>query len=149
MTKSELLKTKIQELRSSNKLEKKELLQDKKIDFLKQQIFKNLLVDINDNSHNIYRSQSTLGLGSNKTYKSILGLKGGFSIYPFHTSINKDLIKNIYLSINKDEENVYKAVIEFEVHIPVFSTGFSDLKSYATSGDEKYLVLKIVQTTSI
>ncbi|ACU78331.1 LppA family lipoprotein [Mycoplasma mycoides] len=149
MTKSELLKTKIQELRSSNKLEKKELLQDKKIDFLKQQIFKNLLVDINDNSHNIYRSQSTLGLGSNKTYKSILGLKGGFSIYPFHTSINKDSIKNIYLSINKDEENVYKAVIEFEVHIPVFSTGFSDLKSYATSGDEKYLVLKIVQTTSI
>ncbi|ADR23936.1 putative lipoprotein, LppA/P72 family [Mycoplasma leachii PG50] len=149
MTKSGLLKTKIQELRSSNKLEKKELLQDKKIDFLKQQIFKNLLVDINDNSHNIYRSQSTLSLGSNKTYKSILGLTGGFSIYPFHTSINKDSIKNIYLSINKDEENAHKAIIEFEVHIPVFSTGFSDLKSYATSGDEKYLVLKIVQTALI
>ncbi|WFQ91433.1 LppA family lipoprotein [Mycoplasma feriruminatoris] len=148
MTKTGTLKTKIQELKSKNSLDKKELIQDSKTDFLKQQIFKNLLVDVTDNSHNAYKSQSTLSVGPNKTYKSILGLTGSMSIYPFHTMINKDSIKNIYVSITKESEK-YKAKIEFEVNIPVFASTFSDLKSYATSGEDKTLVLKVSTNASI
>lgn len=70
------------------------------------------------------------------------------SIYPFHTLITKDSIQKIYLSISKDEEK-YTAKIDFELHIPIFASTLSDLKSHATSGDEKILKLKISQNTPI
>ncbi|WP_434328685.1 LppA family lipoprotein [Mycoplasma capricolum subsp. capricolum] len=147
LTKRGPLKTKIQNIKKEQIYNKEYLIEEKNNDYLKQQIFKNILVDINDNALKTYKSTETLSLQS-KEYSSILGLTGNMSIYPFHTIITKDSIQKIYLSINKDEEK-YTAKIDFELHIPIFASTLSDLKSHATSGDEKILKLKISQNTSI
>ncbi|KEZ20238.1 LppA family lipoprotein [Mycoplasma capricolum] len=148
MTKKGPLKNKIQNIKKENKLDNKYLIEDMSNGYLKQQIFKELLVGIYDNANKAYKSTSTLGLQT-KEYRSILGLAGGMSIYPFHTRITKDSIENIYLSISKEENSKYKAKLEFEVHIPIFASSFSDLKSHSTSGESKALVFKIVSGTSV
>ncbi|MDP4040392.1 LppA family lipoprotein [Mycoplasma mycoides] len=108
-------------------------------------IFKNLLVDLTDNDHHTYRSNKTLKVdysGSDKNYKSILGLKSNQSLYPFHTIITKDSIKNILVTI-KDK----KFTLDFELHIPIYSTSFSNLLSQA--GSDKILLVRVSQTTQI
>ncbi|QVK08679.1 LppA family lipoprotein [Mycoplasma mycoides] len=108
-------------------------------------IFKNLLVDLTDNDHHTYRSNKTLKVdysGSDRNYKSILGLKSNQSLYPFHTIITKDSIKNILVTI-KDK----KFTLDFELHIPIYSTSFSNLLSHA--GSDKTLLVRVSQTTQI
>ncbi|QVK05367.1 LppA family lipoprotein [Mycoplasma mycoides] len=108
-------------------------------------IFKHLLVDLTDEEHHTYKSSKTLKVdpsGSNKEYQSILGLKSYMSLYPFNTIITNESIKNILITIDKG-----KFILEFELHIPVYSTSFSNLLSHA--GSDKTLLVKVSQTTQI
>ncbi|WFQ90424.1 LppA family lipoprotein [Mycoplasma feriruminatoris] len=108
-------------------------------------IFKNLLVDLTDNEHHTYRSKKTLGVdpaGSNKEYKSILGLKSNMSLYPFNTIITSESIKNILITIENKQ-----FTLEFELHLPVYATSFSNLLSHA--GSDKTLIVRVSQTTKI
>ncbi|CBW53742.1 Hypothetical protein, predicted lipoprotein [Mycoplasma mycoides subsp. capri LC str. 95010] len=148
MIQDRVLKKKVEELKSGKQKENKILIND---EYLKRLIFKNLLVQITDNEYNVYRSTQTLSLQFNSkkgNYTSILGLSGNGSLYPFHTIINNDSIKNVYLTINKEDKK-YKVEIDFEVNIPIFSSTTSDLTSHATSGDTKILKLQIAANTLI
>ncbi|WFQ94789.1 LppA family lipoprotein [Mycoplasma feriruminatoris] len=142
------LKTRTQDIKKKNELNKKLLIDNRISEYLKQQIFNNLLVGINDNELKVYNSSSTLSLHTNKDYSSILGLIGNMSIYPFHTILTKDSIKEMYLLVTKDQEK-YMAEIEFEFHIPIFASYNTDLKSHITSGENKTLVLKVSTNASI
>ncbi|WFQ90611.1 prolipoprotein [Mycoplasma feriruminatoris] len=142
-----ILKKKIDDFKSEKHNEKILLTED----YVKQLIFKKLLVQISDNQHNIYNSKQTLSLQSNSkkdSYTSILGLAGGGSLYPFHTILNKDSISNISLQVNKEEKK-YKVTINFEVNIPIFSSTFSDLTSHVTSGDTNTLKLEVTANTIV
>ncbi|QVK06021.1 LppA family lipoprotein [Mycoplasma mycoides] len=148
MIDNRILKKKVEDFKSGKQKENKILLNDEDVKGL---IFKNLLVQITDNEHNIYRSTQTLSLQFNSkkgNYTSILGLYGGGSLYPFHTIINNDSIKNIYLSIYKEDKK-YKVAIDFEVNIPVFASTTNDLTSHVTSGDTKTIKLKITANALI
>ncbi|QDL19298.1 hypothetical protein DQW15_00180 [Mycoplasma capricolum subsp. capripneumoniae] len=70
-------------------------------------------------------------------------MKNGFSVYLFNTMITKNSIKNILLSIKNK-----KAILDFELEIPVFATSLSNLTSFS-SYDSKILKLRISSTTSI
>ncbi|QVK02817.1 LppA family lipoprotein [Mycoplasma mycoides] len=111
---------------------------------LKDEIFKYLLINIFDNSYHIYNSTQSLSLlnNSKNDNKSILGLAGSMSIYPFHTRITKESIDKIFITINKEEDNKIKVILDFEIKIPIYSVGYSDLKSPGT-GASTPLVLKI------
>ncbi|WP_017698157.1 LppA family lipoprotein [Mycoplasma mycoides] len=117
---------------------------------LKDEIFKYLLINIFDNSYHIYNSTQSLSLlnNSKNDNKSILGLAGHMSIYPFHTRITKESIDNIFITINKEEDNKIKVILDFEIKIPIYSVGYSDLKSPGT-GASTPLVLKINSTALI
>nr|VZK65547.1 hypothetical protein MF5292_00724 [Mycoplasma feriruminatoris]VZR75690.1 hypothetical protein MF5294_00722 [Mycoplasma feriruminatoris]VZR98277.1 hypothetical protein MF5293_00719 [Mycoplasma feriruminatoris] len=109
------------------------------------EIFKYLVVDITDNKNHIYKSKQTLKIDYNskkKHYESILGIKPNMTLYPFNTMITKESIKNILISIEGG-----KVTLEFELHLPVYSTGFSDLTTHLTNG--KDLVLRITQSVQI
>ncbi|WFQ90423.1 LppA family lipoprotein [Mycoplasma feriruminatoris] len=116
---------------------------------LKNDIFDKLIVQIDDSTNNIYNSSQTLGLSTNRKSKnkSILGLKNSTSLYPFHTRVNKDSIKNISISMT-DQNKKTEATIEFELHLPIYVSTLSDLtsESYAK---EDFLKLKNTQTTEI
>ncbi|EXU60036.1 LppA family lipoprotein [Mycoplasma mycoides] len=109
------------------------------------QILKHLTISLTDNDNHIYDSKETLTFrkSKNSDYKFILGLKHNMSLYPFNTMINNDSIKNILLSV-KDK----KITLDFELEVPVFATGLSDLTSFS-SYNTKTLKLKISSTTSI
>ncbi|QVK08536.1 LppA family lipoprotein [Mycoplasma mycoides] len=111
---------------------------------LKDEIFKYLLINIFDKSYHIYNSTQSLSLlnNSKNDNKSILGLAGSMSIYPFHTRITKESIDKIFITINKEEDNKIKVILDFEIKIPIYSVGYSDLKSPGT-GASTPLVLKI------
>lgn len=147
MIKNNVFKKKIEVLKSGKQKEDKVLIKE---EYAKQLIFKNLLVQIIDNENNLYRSTQTLSLQNNKKdkYTSILGLAGAGSLYPFHTIINNDSIKNIYLTINKENKK-HKITINFEVHIPIFASTTSDLTSHATSGGTNILKLDITTNALI
>ncbi|QVK06849.1 LppA family lipoprotein [Mycoplasma mycoides] len=147
MIKNNVFKKKIEALKSEKQREDKLLIKE---EYAKQLIFKNLLVQIIDNENNLYRATQTLSLQNNKkdNYTSILGLAGGGSLYPFHTIINNDSIKNIYLTINKEDKK-HKVTINFEVDIPIFASTTSDLTSHATSGDTNILKLDITTNALI
>ncbi|QVK02818.1 LppA family lipoprotein [Mycoplasma mycoides] len=147
MIKNNVFKEKIEVLKSGKQKEDKLLIKE---EHAKQLIFKNLLVQIIDNENNLYRATQTLSLQNNKkdNYTSILGLAGGGSLYPFHTIINNDSIKNIYLTINKEDKK-HKVTINFEVDIPIFASTTSDLTSHATSGDTNILKLDITTNALI
>ncbi|WP_017698159.1 LppA family lipoprotein [Mycoplasma mycoides] len=147
MIKNNVFKEKIEVLKSGKQKEDKLLIKE---EHAKQLIFKNLLVQIIDNENNLYRVTQTLSLQNNKkdNYTSILGLAGGGSLYPFHTIINNDSIKNIYLTINKENKK-HKVTINFEVYIPIFASTTSDLTSHATSGDTNILKLDITTNALI
>ncbi|WP_434343696.1 LppA family lipoprotein [Mycoplasma sp. 06067-C1-B144P-99-0482-3] len=115
---------------------------------IKNELFKKLIVNINDKS-NIYRTTQTLSLDRNneKKYKSILGLKNNMSLYPFHTRVNKDSIKNIYLTIT-NENGIKEAKIEFELYLSVYASTFTDLTDN-TYDSEKDIKLTITQTAQI
>ncbi|WP_434325974.1 LppA family lipoprotein [Mycoplasma leachii] len=115
---------------------------------IKNELFKKLIVNINDKS-NIYRTTQTLSLDRNngKKYKSILGLKNNMSLYPFHTRVNKDSIKNIYLTIT-NENGIKEAKIEFELYLSVYASTFTDLTDN-TYASEKDIKLTITQTAQI
>ncbi|KKW61754.1 LppA family lipoprotein [Mycoplasma capricolum] len=109
------------------------------------EIFKYLILDITDNKNHIYKSNQTLKIDPNSKkndYKSILGIKPNMSLYPFNTMISKESIKDMIISIENK-----KVTLEFDLHIPVYATSFSDLITHTTNG--KDLVIKIVQSTSI
>ncbi|MDP4040729.1 LppA family lipoprotein [Mycoplasma mycoides] len=142
------VKKKIDEFKKSGKKENKISFEKSTEPFFKQQLFKNLLVDINDNEHKIYRSTKTLSLHSSNGYTSIIGLTGNMSIYPFHSIITKDCINNISLVVNREPDNNYLITIDFDFDIPVFSSTFSDLKSHVAS-DSKTLKLKVSANTFI
>ncbi|WP_434324203.1 LppA family lipoprotein [Mycoplasma capricolum] len=114
---------------------------------IKNELFKKLIVNIND-KNNIYRTTQTLSLDNNgKKYKSILGLKNNMSLYPFHTRVNKDSIKNIYLTIT-NENGIKEAKIEFELYLSVYASTFTDLTDN-TYASEKDMKLTITQTAQI
>ncbi|QVJ95509.1 LppA family lipoprotein [Mycoplasma mycoides] len=142
------VKKKIDEFKKSGKKENKISFEKSTEPFFKQQLFKNLLVDINDNEQKIYRSNKTLSLHSSNGYTSIIGLAGNMSIYPFHSIITKDCINNISLVVNKQPDNNYLITIDFDFDIPVFSSTFSDLKSHVAS-DSKTLKFKVSAETFI
>ncbi|QVK01990.1 LppA family lipoprotein [Mycoplasma mycoides subsp. capri] len=142
------VKKKIDEFRKSGQTQNKISFEKSTEPFFKQQLFKNLLVDINDNEQKIYRSNQTLSLHSSNGYTSIIGLAGNMSIYPFHSIITKDCINNISLVVNKQPDNNYLITIDFDFDIPVFSSTFSDLKSHVAS-DSKTLKLKVSSKTFI
>ncbi|WFQ89794.1 LppA family lipoprotein [Mycoplasma feriruminatoris] len=147
------VKKKIDEFKKKGEKNSKISLESTTESFLKQQLFKNLLVDINDNEHKIYRSDQTLSFqtpnrNNNNGYWSIIGLAGNMSIYPFHSIITKDSINNISLIINKVTDNDYVVSISFDFEIPVYASTFSDLKSHVTS-ETKNLKLKVSAKTSI
>ncbi|WP_434343659.1 LppA family lipoprotein [Mycoplasma sp. 06067-C1-B144P-99-0482-3] len=148
MVKNNVFKKKIEVLKSEKQKEDMVLIKE---EYAKQLIFKNLLVQIIDNENNLYRSTQTLSLQNNKkdNYTSILGLAGGGTLYPFHTIINNDSIKNIYLMINKEKNKKYKVAINFEVDIPIFASTNSDLTFHATSGDTNILKLDITTNALI
>ncbi|QIN49059.1 LppA family lipoprotein [Mycoplasma capricolum subsp. capripneumoniae] len=114
---------------------------------IKNELFKKLIVNINDKS-NIYRTTQTLSLDRNngKKYKSILGLKNNMSLYPFHTRANKDSIKNIYLTIT-NENGIKEAKIEFELYLSVYASTFTDLtdNTYASKKNIKLTITQIAQ----
>ncbi|CEA10568.1 LppA family lipoprotein [Mycoplasma capricolum subsp. capripneumoniae] len=114
---------------------------------IKNELFKKLIVNINDKS-NIYRTTQTLSLDRNngKKYKSILGLKNNMSLYPFHTRANKDSIKNIYLTIT-NENGIKEAKIEFELYLSVYASTFTDLtdNTYASEKNIKLTITQIAQ----
>ncbi|QVK08537.1 LppA family lipoprotein [Mycoplasma mycoides] len=147
MIKNNVFKEKIEVLKSGKQKKDKLLIKEERA---KQLIFKNLLVQIVDNENNLYRATQTLSLQNNKkdNYTSILGLASGGSLYPFHTIINNDSIKNIYLTINKEDKK-HKVTINFEVDIPIFASTTSDLTSHATSGDTNILKLDITTNALI
>ncbi|WP_434325183.1 LppA family lipoprotein [Mycoplasma capricolum] len=109
------------------------------------EILNRLTINLTDNENRIYDSKETLTFKKSKenNYKFILGLKNGFSVYPFNTMITKNSIKNILLSIKNK-----KAILDFELEIPVFATSLSNLTSFS-SYDSKILKLRISSTTSI
>ncbi|KJQ45643.1 LppA family lipoprotein [Mycoplasma mycoides subsp. mycoides] len=148
MIKNNVFKKKIEVLKSGKQKEDMVLVKE---EYAKQLIFKNLLVQIIDNENNLYRSTQTLSLQNNKkdNYTSILGLAGGGTLYPFHTIINNNSIKNIYLMINKEKNKKYKVAINFEVDIPIFASTTSDLTFHATSGDTNILKLDITTNALI
>ncbi|QQY78266.1 LppA family lipoprotein [Mycoplasma mycoides subsp. capri] len=148
MIQNRVLKKKVEELKTGKQKENMVLVKE---EYAKQLIFKNLLVQITDNEYNVYRPTQTLSLQNSRkgNYTSILGLSGNGSLYPFHTIINNDSIKNVYLTINKEKNKKYKVEIDFEVNIPIFSSTTSDLTSHATSGDTKILKLQIAANTLI
>lgn len=78
--------------------------------------------------------------------KSILGMANNMSIYPFHTLLTKDSIKNIFLTLTNEEDS-FKAKINFDFEVPIFSSTFSDLTSHAVSADEQKIILKIGSET--
>ncbi|UZK64281.1 LppA family lipoprotein [Mycoplasma mycoides subsp. capri] len=146
------VKKKIDEFKENGQNENKISFERSTEPFFKQQLFKKLLVDINDNEHKIYRSTKTLSLHSSirnsDGYTSIIGLAGNMSIYPFHSIITKDCINNISLVVKKEIDNNYLVSINFDFDIPVYSSTFSDLKSHVAS-DSKILKLKVSAKTSI
>ncbi|WP_434333602.1 LppA family lipoprotein [Mycoplasma capricolum subsp. capricolum] len=115
---------------------------------LKNEIFKKLIVDIQDNQNHIYKSAQTLKIDSNNSqneYKSIIGLADNSSLYPFHTKINKDSIKNFYITIN-NKESKKEVEIEFDVYVPIYASTLSELLSHSTIKDEK-LKIKVISST--
>ncbi|WFQ91245.1 LppA family lipoprotein [Mycoplasma feriruminatoris] len=115
---------------------------------IKNEIFKKLIVNINDKM-NIYKTNQILKLdyNSGQNYKSILGLKNNMSIYPFHTRVNKDSIKDIYLTIT-NENWQKKAKIDFTLYLNIYAASLSDLTDNTYASD-KILKLEISQTAQI
>ncbi|WP_434324599.1 LppA family lipoprotein [Mycoplasma capricolum] len=111
---------------------------------LKDELFKYLLVNVDDNSYHIYNPKQTLSLQKNSKNDntSILGLAGNMSIYPFHTRITKESINKIFITLAKEDDDKLKVTIDFEVIIPIYSVGYSDLKSPGT-GASIPLTLKV------
>ncbi|XWT84112.1 hypothetical protein V2P25_00175 [Mycoplasma capricolum subsp. capricolum] len=64
------------------------------------------------------------------------------SIYPFHTRITKESINKIFITLAKEDDGKLKVTIDFEVIIPIYSVGYSDLKSPGT-GASIPLTLKV------
>ncbi|WP_434342736.1 LppA family lipoprotein [Mycoplasma capricolum] len=109
------------------------------------EIYKYLIFTLTDTKNHIYNAKQTLKIDPNSNkyeYKSILGLKSNMSLYPFSTMITKESIKNMLITVKNK-----KVTLEFELHIPVYATSFSDLITHTTNG--KDLVIRIVQSTSI
>ncbi|WFQ93756.1 LppA family lipoprotein [Mycoplasma feriruminatoris] len=111
----------------------------------KTEIYKYLLIELADKKYNIYKNKQTLQINPNNKntgYKSILGLKPNMSLYPFNTMITKDSIHDILLTIKNKEVS-----LEFELHLPIYATSFSDLTSHATT--DKPLIIRVSQSTKI
>ncbi|QVK09172.1 LppA family lipoprotein [Mycoplasma mycoides] len=145
------LKNVIKQLKDHNALssEKEINIGDVRGKGLEDDIFDQLIVDIDDKTHKIYKSTQTLGLtyGKKSENKSLLGLKNNMTLYPFHARVNKNSVKNINVIISKKgAKNELK--IEFEVHFNVYASTLSDLTS-ETYAKEDTLKLKISQTTQI
>ncbi|WP_434335298.1 LppA family lipoprotein [Mycoplasma capricolum subsp. capricolum] len=146
LIKKGILKKKINELKLKNENMKKISIEDKESSFLKNDLFKKIIVNVNDD---IYNSTQTLSLYTNTKMdgnKSILGMANNMSIYPFHTLLTKDSIKNIFLTLTNEEDS-FKAKIDFDFEVPIFSSTFSDLTSHAVSADEQKIILKISSET--
>ncbi|ACU78867.1 mycoides cluster lipoprotein, LppA/P72 family [synthetic Mycoplasma mycoides JCVI-syn1.0] len=123
------------------------ILEDESI---KNFLFKKLIVNIEDNKNHIYKGTQTFKLDNNdkKNFnKSIVGLKDGTTLYPFHTRITKDSINDGSVTLlNNDNQNQVK--VEFTVDIPIYASTLSDLTSHTTSQD-KVLKYKVTTTTKI
>nr|WP_265503959.1 LppA family lipoprotein [Mycoplasma mycoides] len=91
-------------------------------DFIKNGLFKKLILNVVDNENHIYRDTQSLKLDySNKSEENntIIAFNDGTSLYPLHTKIDKDSISDIFITItNEDGQN--KLEIEFNVNIPFF-----------------------------
>ncbi|AGJ91040.1 LppA family lipoprotein [Mycoplasma putrefaciens] len=113
---------------------------------IKREVLKKLKVTIIDNEHSIYNSTQTLAIQNQKNgnERSILGLNGNMSLYPFNTQITSDSIKEIYLNYEKENK---KLKIEFNLEIPFYSTPLSDLRSHAVSLEKKILLKTTSQYT--
>nr|WP_265509574.1 LppA family lipoprotein [Mycoplasma mycoides] len=119
-------------------------------DFIKNWLFKKLILNVVDNENHIYRDTQSLKLDySNKSGENntIIAFNDGTSLYPLHTKIDKDSISDIFITItNEDGQN--KLEIEFNVNIPFYASNLSDLTSHSTSKDET-LKYKINASTRI
>ncbi|QVK06848.1 LppA family lipoprotein [Mycoplasma mycoides] len=119
-------------------------------DFIKNWLFKKIILNVVDNENHIYRDTQSLKLDySNKggENNTIIAFNDGTSLYPLHTKIDKDSISDIFITItNEDGQN--KLEIEFNVNIPFYASNLSDLTSHSTSKDET-LKYKINVSTRI
>ncbi|EXU60034.1 LppA family lipoprotein [Mycoplasma mycoides] len=119
-------------------------------DFIKNELFKKLILNVVDNENHIYRDTQSLKLDySNKSGESntIIAFNDGTSLYPLHTKIDKDSIGDIFITItNEDGQN--KLEIELNVNIPFYASNLNDLTSHSTSQD-KTLEYKINASTRI
>ncbi|UKS54369.1 LppA family lipoprotein [Mycoplasma feriruminatoris] len=116
---------------------------------LQAELLKELIVDIQDKTNKIYKSQQTFSLYSSKKKEdnsSIIGLKNNMTLYPFLTTITKKSITESHLTIsNKDQEKELK--LDIEISLPIYSSALSDLTSHAAT--DKSLIIKVSQTTKI
>ncbi|QVJ96488.1 LppA family lipoprotein [Mycoplasma mycoides subsp. capri] len=116
---------------------------------LKNELLKNLNVDIQDRTNKIYKSQQTFSLSSSKKKEdnsSIVGLKNNMVLYPFLTTITKDSINQVYMTIsNTNDKKELK--LELEISLPIYSSALSDLTTHA--GGDTTLKINISQTTQI
>ncbi|WFQ91432.1 hypothetical protein MFERI14815_00013 [Mycoplasma feriruminatoris] len=117
---------------------------------LRDELYKYLLINIIDNSYHMYNSTQSLSLQNNSknNNKSILGLAGNMSIYPFHTRITKESIDKMFITLQKESDNKTKVIFEFDLNVPIYSVGYSDLKSPGT-GATTPLVLKVSSSALI
>ncbi|WP_434343660.1 LppA family lipoprotein [Mycoplasma sp. 06067-C1-B144P-99-0482-3] len=119
-------------------------------DFIKNGLFKKLILNVVDNENHVYRDTQSLKLDySNKRGENntIIAFNDRTSLYPLHTKIDKDSISDIFITItNEDGQN--KLEIEFNVNIPFYASNLSDLTSHSTSKD-KTLKYKINASTRI
>ncbi|WFQ90612.1 LppA family lipoprotein [Mycoplasma feriruminatoris] len=108
-------------------------------------ILKYLTIMLVDNEHHIYNSKETLSLKNTKenNHRSILGLKPKMSLYPFNTSIDESSISEILITLVDK-----KVTLDFEINIPVYATGFSDLTSHS-SNNSKILKIRVSSTISV
>ncbi|ADK69326.1 LppA family lipoprotein [Mycoplasma mycoides subsp. mycoides] len=143
---NKILKTIIDQLVQHNHFNHKAPVSNINNSNLKGELFEKLTVDIIDDENYLYKSSQTLKIGLFKkenNNKSILGLKNQMSLYPFHSRITKDSIKNIYVTIN-NKSAIKELELEAEIQIPIYSSILTDLTDH-TYAEEKPLKITVNQ----
>ncbi|QVK07025.1 LppA family lipoprotein [Mycoplasma mycoides] len=145
-----ILKTIIDQLVQHNHFNHKISVSNINNSNLKGELFEKLTVDIIDDENHLYKSSQTLKIDLFKkenNSKSILGLKNQMSIYPFHSRITKDSIKNIYITIN-NKNSTKELKLEAEIEIPIYSSTLTDLTDH-TYAAEKPLKITVKQSVKL
>ncbi|QVK02133.1 LppA family lipoprotein [Mycoplasma mycoides subsp. capri] len=145
-----ILKTIIDQLVQHNHFNHKAPVSNINNSNLKGELFEKLTIDIIDDENHLYKSSQTLKIDLFKkenNNKSILGLKNQMSIYPFHSRITKDSIKNIYITIN-NKNSTKELELEAEIEIPIYSSTLTDLTDH-TYAAEKPLKITVKQSVKL